>query len=60
MPDFTVVERFYSCGILGIAINGDDYEYLVSPFTAERFRMMLRFNKGKAINILRGMEVCYG
>lgn len=52
-----VVMRSYSAGILKISINGETYEYEVSPYISEKFKVQLRYNKGRALALLRGHEV---
>ena len=38
-------------------VNGEAYEYEVSPYIAEKFGNLLQFNRGKALALLRGLEV---
>lgn len=49
-------ERYYYAGRLGILINGKPYEFEVSPFIADRFRVLRQYNKGRALALIRGLE----
>ena len=51
-----VQERYYYAGRLGILINGKPFEYKVSPFTVDRFRVLKQYNKGRALALIRGSE----
>ena len=53
-----VVMRSYVAGILKIEINGEMWEYEVSPFRKEKFEVQLRHNKGRALALLKGHELC--
>ncbi len=54
--NLVIQERYYSVGRLGILINGKPYEFKVSPFIVERFRVLKNYNKGKALSLIRGLE----
>ena len=49
-------ERYYIEGRLGILINGKPFEFEVSPFIADRFRVLKQYNKGRALALIRGCE----
>jgi hypothetical protein len=51
-----IQERYHYAGRLGILINGKPYEFEVSPFIADRFRVLKRYNKGRALALIRGQE----
>ena len=55
--ELVIVERYYIEGRLGILINGKPYVFKVSPFIADRFRVLKQYNKGRALAVLRGQEV---
>lgn len=57
MKTFAVAPLYYYAGRFGVIVNGERYEYAVSPYIAEKFRILLQYNKGRALALLRGLEV---
>jgi hypothetical protein len=53
----TVAYRYYYAGRLGVMVNNKPYEYTVSPYTAHKFEVLLKYNKGRALALIRGKEV---
>lgn len=56
-PDFIVKVCSYAAGRFRIAINGKKYEYEVSPYMADKFKRALKYNRGRAVALIRGHEV---
>jgi len=57
MNDLEIHKLSYSAGRLLVAIGNKIYEYEVSPYIVNKFQTLLKYNKGRALALLRGNEV---
>lgn len=58
LKTFTVTILSYSShNKLKIDINGRRYEYNISPFLYEKFELLLTKNKGRALSLIKGLEI---